>query len=1004
MFKKLLTLATVFFMAATYAFAQSGSITGTITDSETGEPLPGTNVYVEEINRGASTDANGEYEINNVPAGTYNLRVTFVGYSEFTETVEVGNDEVTLDIQLQPSSTQLDELVVVGFGTQERRKIVGSVSSVSSEELSEGFATTIDKAIQGKTAGVQVTSTSGVLGAPVSVRVRGTTSINASSQPLYVVDGVPLVDNELGGQLGVGGEGGINPLINLNPNDIQSVEVLKDASASAIYGSRGSNGVVLITTKSGTAGETQINVGISAGFSQPSKEYDLLSGPEYVQMNNYKTGGNLDPSQFANTNWADIVTRQGIVQNYNASVSGGNEQTQYYLSGTYGKEEGFARPNELEDFSGRVKVNHSYNEKLDVGLSVTPSRSVNNRIPTSNQVSAPYTFAALEAPVIPQFYDNGDINDGRDSERAPGNAFAGFGGTPYSNILGNDIESVTTQVLSNANVSYDFLPELALLTDFSVQYLQNQETGKQATFSTDGFPSGAANARNEQFLNYSWRTTLEYSENWENHALNFLVGTTFERTEQELINVFGDTFISNDLKTLNSAANITGGGGFVSSYAYQNNLARISYDFKDRYLLTLTGSYQGTSRFSENKRYGFFPSAAAGWIISAEPFMDRIETLSFLKLRASYGLTGNSNIDNFEYPALLGAGNDYNNTPGVVVTQLSSPELEWEKTAQLDVGLEYGFLEQRISGTIGYYYKNTTDLLLDVPVSNTNGFTEFTQNEGQIINRGFEFDVTADILQGDFLWSVNANISTLHNEVKKLAAGEFSNGENLVRVGEPIGAFFLPEYRGVDSENGDALFTNLIRDEDGNVTGEELTNNFNEADRQVLGSPYPDFFGGFGTQFGYKGITASVNFQYSYGNEVYWSDGTFLATNLSSIWNQQRSQLDYWTPENTDASIPEPRVPAVEGPNGNQNSSRYLEDASYLRLKSATLGYTIPQDLVGGYDLRLYVQGTNLLTFTDYQGLDPEVGPSAGANVNQGNVFFQLPQSQTILFGLELGL
>lgn len=991
MFRKLLSTFLFMFLFVPLVWAQTGSIEGTVTDNN-GESIPGANVLLVEASKGAATDADGNYSITGIEPGTYTLRVTFVGYQTKNQQVSItAGETLQQDISLSAGSLNLDEVVVIGFGTQSRRNIVGSVSSVKSKSLTELHATTLDKALQGKTAGVQVTSTSGVLGAPVSVRVRGTTSINASSQPLYVVDGVPVVDDELGSNLGVGGDGGINPLVNLDANDIESIEVLKDASAAAIYGSRGANGVVLITTKSGQAGDTQINIGLSTGYSEPTKEYELLSGPEFLQLYNYQTGSTLDPANYASTNWADLVTRTGAVQNYNASVSGGDQQTQFYVSASYSDEEGYARPNALQKYNARARVNHSFNDKLDVGINISPSRSVNNRIATSNLVAAPYTFGALAAPVIPQFYPNGDINDARDSERAPGNAFAIFGGTPYSNIEGNIENSITTQLIANGNAAYDFMPSLTLKTDLSVQFLQNIEESRSRTYSTDGFPDGTGDARNEQFLNYSWRNTLTYSQDWEDHALNVVLGATFQETEQRLINVAGDTYISDQLITLDNAANITGGGGFISAYSFQNNLARISYDYKDRYLLTLTGSYNGSSRFGEDSRYGFFPAAALGWIISDESFVDNFDALSFLKLRASYGITGNAGIDNFDQLALLASGANYNNIPGVAIDQLASPLLSWEETAQLDVGLEYGFFDGRLNGSLGYFNKTTTDLLLEVPVSNTNGFTSFIQNTGKVVNTGFEFDVTADLVQNSNIqWSVNANISTLNNEVKELPAGEFTNNENLVREGEPIGAFYLVEYKGVDPENGDALFA----DGEGGTT-----NNFNAAPRKVLGSPHPDYYGGFGTTLGYKGIDASVNFQYSAGNYVYWSDGTFLATNQAT-WNQQRRILDYWTPENTDASIPEPRLQA----NGSQNSSRYLEDASYLRLKNAEIGYTLPTEFVGGYNIRVYAQGTNLLTFTEFKGLDPEVTPTSGANVSQGNVFFQLPQPRTVLFGVELGL
>jgi TonB-linked SusC/RagA family outer membrane protein len=810
------------FVFVSSAMAQQFTVSGTVTASDDGNPLPNVTVIYQGTNIGTATDVKGHYELD-VPSGNGTLVFSSIGFKKKEVPI---NGRHAIDVELSTDVAKLNDVVVVGYGTQVRRDIVGSVSSVPSESLTELHTTTIDKALQGKTAGVQVTSTSGVLGAPVSVRVRGTTSINASSQPLYVIDGVPVVSNEIGATMGVGGEGGINPLINLDTDDIKSIEVLKDASAAAIYGSRGANGVVLITTKDGTPGHTEINVGFSTGYSEPTKKYDLLTGPEYLDMYNYKTGGNLSTDTFgASTDWADLVTQNGSVQNYRANVSGGTEQTQFYISSSYQNEEGFARPNELEKFNARAKVNHSFNDKLDVGLSVAPSRSVNNRIATSNQVAAPYTFAALEPPIIPQFYPNGDINDARDPSRAPGNAFAAFGGTPYSNISGNVTKSITTQLIAQGNVSYDFIPALTLKTDLSVQYLQNLEKGRSLTYSTDGYPNGSGSARNEQFLNYSWRNTLKYTNDWGNHSITALVGAAFQKNEDTFINVFGDTFLSNQLLNLNSAANITGGGGFGTSYAFQNNLARVSYSFKDRYLITLTGSYNGSSRFGKDERYGFFPAAALGWIISDEPFTSDMDWLSFLKLRGSYGVTGNANIDNFAQLALLQGGQNYAGNPGVAINQLASPKLRWEKTAQLDLGLEYGFFNNRLRGSFGYYRKRTTNLLLDVPVSNTNGFTDFTKNTGEVLNRGFEFEVNANILSGDVNWSVHGNISTLHNEVIDLPAGEFNISENLVREGEPIGAFYVVEYKGVDPNNGDALFA------DGNGG---TTNNYNAAPRKVI--------------------------------------------------------------------------------------------------------------------------------------------------------------------------
>lgn len=1028
MLRKLLTLTVLFFVAVTYSFAQSGEIQGTVTDAQSGEPLPGTNVYIPELERGTSTGTQGNFEITNIPEGTYELRFSFIGYSTYTQEVEVNSGQTTtVNIELKPSATNLDELVVVGFGETSRRNLTGSVAQVTSEQIEEAHLTTFEGALQGKTAGVQVTSTSGVLGAPVSVRVRGTTSINASSQPLYVIDGVPLTD--AGGSIG-GGYGGTatNPFLNINPSDIKSMQVLKSATAAAVYGARGSNGVVLIETKSGQAGKTQISFGSSVGFTEPTEKYETLSGPQFQEMANYGLDAAInagtippffqnifgaDPQEVPDTDWPSLVTRTGTIQKYNASVSGGNAATQFYISGQYSKEEGYARPNELQQFNVMAKVDHTFNDQLDVGLSVNPTRSENFRVPISNAVAAPYTFAALQAPVIPQFYPNGEINDNADAGRAPTNVWAAFTGTPYGNTVGIDFLQTLTQVRTSGYADYSFTNNLAFRTDLSVQYLQSEEETRNADFATDGFPVGSGDANNEQYFNWNWNNTLTYTNDWEDHSLTAVLGMTFQRETVTSISLAGDTFLSNQLKNLASAANITFGSGTGTSFAFQNNLARINYSFKDRYLLTLTASYNGSSRFGEDKQYGFFPAGSAGWIISDEDFMSDTDWLSFLKLRAGYGITGNADIGNFANLALLSAGADYNAQPGIVLGQLANPDLSWEETAQFDVGIDYGFINNRIRGSIGYYNKYTEDLLLGRPISATNGFTSFTENVGEIQNTGLEFDIAADIITGEFSWSVNANISTVNNEVKKLPEGQdIIFGESLVREGEALGSFFVREYAGVNPENGDALFffNGDPSFAEGNPDVFQLdkfgdryvTNQFATAQRVIAGDPFPDFFGGFGTNFAYKGFQLDVNFQYSYGNDIYWADGSFLRTNLGSLFNQDESQLDYWTPENTNASVPEPRFLTTNGSQGTSNG-RYLKDGSYLRLKSTTLGYTIPRNLVNGYSVRVYARGTNLLTFTDFPGLDPEVQPSAGTNATQGNVFFQPPQQRTIQFGINLG-
>jgi TonB-linked SusC/RagA family outer membrane protein len=615
---------------------------------------------------------------------------------------------------------------------------------------------------------------------------------------------------------------------------------------------------------------------------------------------------------------------------------------------------------------------------------------VNDRISTSNNVAAPYTLAALEPPVIPHYLPNGEINTGR-SGLYPTDGLLIFPGTPLGNKLGNKFVNITTNIQTSAHAAYDFIPQLTLKTQFAVQYLQSEEQLRSLSYTTDGYPNGIGSATNQQFLNYSWRNTLKYANNWNENSLTVLVGVTFQRTENREINVNGNTYLSDQLLNLNSAANIVGGGGFGSSYAFQNNLARISYIYNDRYLVTLTGSLNGSSRFGSNKKYGFFPSASVGWIISDENFA-QADWLSQLKLTVGYGESGNANgIDNFANLALLGGGKNYNGQPGLTIVQLAKPNLGWETSKQLNVALDYGFDNNRFNGTLTYYRKTTTDLLLPTNVSSTNGFTTFTRNTGKLRNTGVEFYINANIIRNKNLnWSVNANISTLVNKVVDIPS-EIPSGHQIAKEGYPIGEFRLKKYVGVDPKNGDALYAL----KDGSTTSD-----YSKAPLLLVGDPIPSLYGGFGSSISYKGLDARINFQFVQGNKIYWQNGEFLATNLSAQWNNLTSQLDYWTPDNTDASVPEPRA----GGNGNRPSTRYLRDDSYLRLKSATIGYTLPREFVNGYKLRIYVQGTNLATFTNYPGLDPEVLDNSNANINQGTTFFELPEPRVIKFGIQLKL
>ncbi|MFO7847563.1 MAG: TonB-dependent receptor [Balneolaceae bacterium] len=1007
------------------AFALSGfaqqTVTGVVTDAQSGDPLAGVTVLVQGTTTGTSTDVEGRYEIT-VPEDRDVLEFSFVGFETITEEID-GRSEI--NITMGEDTQQLDDVVVTGYGTLSRRDITSSIGQVSPEDLGDVSLNTADEAIQGRISGVQFTSNTGALGSSSTIRIRGASSITASTSPLVVVDGIPVTNPTTGGSssvgAGLGADTGLNPLVNLNPNDIESYEVLKDAAASAIYGSRGSNGVILITTKEGREGAQQVNIRSRAGVVQETNRYDMMNGEEFTQIWNdaginfmeneglgelfgvspeqawndagiqgavFGTDFSLseDPDDIESADWMDAVTQNGYMQETSASVSGGTERTRYYISGNYRWEEGYVRNNEQNRYSARLRVDHDLSDRVRVGVNLNPSRSDNFRVYSSNAVAAPYTFGALYYPNVPIRNDDGTLN----YSVAP-NANVAFSGQPVGNVEGVDVESNVTQLLGSANVEVNLTENTVFNSDFSFDLFQLQEQIRQGENTTDGSPNGQGVSSNDQYRNYNWNNTVEYANTFGDHNINALAGISLQETQNTSFSATARAFPSDRLKNISSGADINDATGTGTSFSFAGYLSRINYEFKERYQLSFTGRVDGSSRFSEENQYGFFPAVSAGWIISDEPFFGDSPAFDFLKLRASVGQTGNAEIGNFPTRGLVGYGTDYDGVPGGRVTQLENPDLKWEKTTQYDAALEFGALESRLRGTVGYYLKNTDDLLLDVPISRVNGFTSLTDNIGAVRNHGLEFELTADIFQGDFNWTSAFNISTVNNEVTRLVEGEDQIfGQNLLREGEPLGQFYLVRYAGVNPENGNAQWLTA----DGEVTEDYSTN-----DRVTVGSPFPEFFGGFSNNFAYKNLDASVFFQFSWGNDLYRSDGEFTDTNLNSLFNQSTRQNDYWTPENTDAANPRP---ILLTDNGSQASTRFLEDASYLRLKQASIGYTLPAELSGGADVRFFAQGMNLLTFTkdEFNGSDPEA--ASGGNIQSTDVFFQLPQSRSVMIGVDL--
>jgi TonB-linked SusC/RagA family outer membrane protein len=973
--------------------AQQATVRGYVTDAENGQPLPGVTVMLVGTTIGTTTNITGFYTVR-VPRNYDVLQFSIIGYKMQKVIIE---NRTEIDMKLVVDVLQLDEVVVVGYGTMPKRQITSSVGRVAKEDMGYVTPVTMEQVLQGRVPGVQFTTTSGVLGAPTSIRIRGAASISASTSPLFVIDGVPVTNPTAAGAGAVGqaaGGDGINPLLNINPNDIESYEILKDASASAIYGSRGSNGVILITTRQGKPDQQTVNIRTYAGTEAPTKLFDMMNGEQFTRIwndaavNRYgATGGGLllPTTGIVNTNWMDLVKQTGGLSETSVSVTGGTQRTRYYMGGTYRSEEGFIKGNLLKRYSGRARIDQALSDEVRIGVNISPSRTDNYRVYTSNAVAAPLTYAALYYPNVPARNPDGSLN-----LTITPNKNAQFNGTPLSNLEGVNFKSSLTQLLSSATLDWNIITGLTFNTELSIDLWQLTEKYKRASYTTDGFPDGNALSSNSQYVNYNINSTLQYTGQFESHKYTVVGGISAQRSENTAFSAYARGFPSDLLKNISSAATPVTTAGTGTSFSFLGYFGRANYSYLDRYLLTLTGRVDGSSRFGKDHRYGFFPSASAGWIVSDESWFKPMPVIDFLKLRGSVGQTGNSEIGDFPALGLVGFGFNYNDVAGARITQLANPDLRWEKTAQYEGAVEFGVLGNTVRGSIGYYIKKTTDLLLNVPVSRVNGFSTFTQNFGAMENKGLELELTADIFYGaDFKWSISGNVSTVKNKVTKLVGGQdLIFGRNIVREGQPLGAWYLVRYHGPDPANGNATWLSAKGD---------VTSTYSTADRVIVGSPFPDYFGGLTTTLGYGPFDLTIFFQFTQGNKIYRNDGSFTDSNLNSLYNQSTRQNDYWRPDNTTAANPQPRLLQT---NGSQASTRYLEDGSYLRLKQATIGYTLPSSILGTVRARVYAQGSNLLTFTKFLGLDPEA--ATAGNIQASDVFFQLPQARTMVVGLDL--
>ncbi|HAO48835.1 MAG TPA: SusC/RagA family TonB-linked outer membrane protein [Runella sp.] len=1005
------------------ARAQDKMVTGKVTSAEDGVGMPGVAVAVKGTTKGANSDAEGNYRLA-VPDNA-TLVFSFVG---FTISEEKVNGRSEINVQLKPETRSLSEVVVTGYGSQIKRELTGNIAKIRPADIQDMPVNTFDQAIQGKAAGVQVTAGSSKLGQAIQVRVRGNSSVSASNQPLYVLDGIPVTTQNLSNN-----GGATNPLADINPQDIESIEVLKDASAAAIYGSRAANGVVLITTKRGKSGRTNINFGYQFGSSKPTKQVKFLNTEQYLKLYRQAAANSdridgidpKDPDSYtaymedffqtqslgtfgtanqASTDWGGLAYQKAPMSQYDLNISGGNDKTSFFVSGQLLDQKGILIGNALNRMSGRVNLDQKVSDRFRMGINMSMARTLNNRLSGDRQFDNPIQMVALP-PMTPQ----NDPETGLPVGTPPGdisipvyyNPLINIGNAYYNTTVSRSISSIYGQLM--------IVKGLNFRSELGVDVLNQQEESyyNSKTQRNFGAPNGLGENAFTRVENYNTNNYFTYNNSFGKHTIDGTLGMSYQQSQEKFALTQGQDFPSDAYRMIASAARKTAGTSTETNFRFLSYFARANYKFNDRYLLGLSARIDGSSRFGRDSRYGFFPAVSAGWVISEESFLQNNAVISFLKIRASYGRTGNAEIGNFPQLGLYTGDAAYAGLPGQRPSQLANPDLKWETSDQVDIGIDFGILNNRISGEIDYYNKQTSGLLLNVNVPGTTGFTTQVKNVGRLENKGVEFVLNTDNLVGAFKWKTSINLAANRNKITDLQGQIIEAGlNNMSRAveGQPLGTFFTAEYAGVDPANGDALWYKNVKNADGTID-RSTTNSYNQAQRVVVGNPQPRLLGGLTNTFSYKGFDLSIFFNGVFGNKLnFYGVGRFSSANARFEDNQTADQLDSWTKENPNAKFPEARLFFN---NGAQPSSRFIQDGSFVRLRNVTLSYSLPKSLLNKAKInsvRLFLTGQNLLTFTKYTGWDPEVNADdIVTNIAQGYDFYTAPQAKTITGGINIG-
>lgn len=1005
MLKKLLIVAFVFLLAPLGLLAQMGSLSGSVIDQATGEPLIGVTVLLTELSRGAPTDINGNYTIENIPVGSYSVRFSYVGYLTVTNNVTIQSGQNSLNILMRLDAAGLNEVIITGVGSIERQAFTGSASTVRADRLSNLPVSSVDQALKGVVPGLTVNSASGTPGAVQQIRIRGISSVNAGVAPLFVIDGVPVENGSLSA---VGATSSFGIMANLNPNDIESMTVLKDAAATAPYGARGSNGVIVITTKQGRQGRTEYTASYQRGVNSRAVEgeqpMDAATRKEILDQmriaNPAAAAADLTAwDGVTNTNWLEEITNEtSLQQEFSISARGGNAATNFYISGSAFTQEGHTVGSSVQRITNKVDIVHRFDDRIRVSNSLQTSfAEQDGYLEGAGFFGNPILTGYLLPATLTPYNDDGTFK------------IVGFGSSLFNPlyIQENDINRKRNyRLLNNTKVDFNVAQNLLFTSRLALDYIdtsdkayRNRAYGDAVNFNGSVFD---ANSRN---INYVWQNVGQYLFNLNaKNAFTFKVISETQKNTFERISATGRGIAADGLFNLNTTATPFSVDGFTNDWSVQSFTGLVNYGYNEKIYSDLSFRYEGNSRFAADKRWGSFWSVGLAYVLTEEAFLRDLNFLDYLRLRGSFGETGNAAIALNSYQAVVGFGS-YNGQPAILPSSLGNNLLSWETAMSYDLAVEFEVLK-RITGSATYFRKNSQNLLLDVPLSRTTGHTSQRQNIGELFNEGAELELNVNIARSrDFSWSVGGNYTQVKNEVTKLPVDgdgnkiEIRGATQLTAVeGFAVGSWFMRTWAGVNPDNGDPTWWKDIVDADGNVTGREKTSVYSQAtlyDQKA--TALPKAFGSFNSNISFKGFYANATLYYAFGYKIYdnWAfisraDGGFFG------FNQFARQADRWQQPGDNAENPRP----VFGGNklSSSVSSRYLYKGDHLRLQDLRVGYNVPSNLLGGTGLsgaNVYFLGTNLWTHAFDKNLKHD--PSVPAD---GFTALLTPSMRTFTFGV----